>query len=332
MIQIQGLKMFVQSERYRKAMNLPSETTEEYTFLAKGEYNVNYVFYHPIWKKKLVLRVNISSQMHLDEQIEYEYHALKLLEKSKRTPKAYYVDGSKTVCPYGILVMEYIEGHSMNYKTEFLEGAKVLADIHAISVEDDRCLLHPKNPLCAVLEECEIMIQVYNQSNLSDEKIKKYIAKLMEKAWKIAKDNQEEAPYECCINTELNSTNFLINKTQSVLVDWEKPIKGDPAQDLGHFLAPTTTFWKTDILLDKTEVDTFLDEYIKSVNQRFDVNGVYERTKSYIAVNCMRGITWCAMAWIQYQSEEKLIRNESTWKKLNAYLEIEFLEKIEQYI
>ena len=32
------------------------------------------------------------------------------------------------------------------------------------------------------------------------------------------------------------------------MIDWEKPLWGDPAQDLGHMLAPTTTFWKTDVI------------------------------------------------------------------------------------
>ena len=49
------------------------------------------------------------------------------------------------------------------------------------------------------------------------------------------------------VNTELNSGNFLIDpQGVSSLVDWEKPLVSEPGQDLGHFLAPTTTFWKTD--------------------------------------------------------------------------------------
>ena len=39
------------------------------------------------------------------------------------------------------------------------------------------------------------------------------------------------------------------------------------------------------------------------------------------------GITWCAMAWVQYQQPDKLIFNESTFKKLNAYLDMDFLKK-----
>lgn len=76
------------------------------------------------------------------------------------------------------------------------------------------------------------------------------------------KSLKSDIPYHCCINTELNSTNFLVNdrddnEKEAYLVDWEKPLYGDPAQDLGHFLAPTTTFWKTDVILDQEQMDAF---------------------------------------------------------------------------
>ena len=36
------------SERaYREALDLPNEVTEEYAFLARGEYNENFFFIHP---------------------------------------------------------------------------------------------------------------------------------------------------------------------------------------------------------------------------------------------------------------------------------------------
>ena len=97
------------------------------------------------------------------------------------------------------------------------------------------------------------------------------------------------------------------NEKEAYLVDWEKPLYGDPAQDLGHFLAPTTTFWKTDVILDQEQIDAFLDTYIEKVNGRFDTTGLKKRTYIYIPVTCLRGITWCAMAWVQYQQPDKEI-------------------------
>ena len=136
--------------------------------------------------------------------------------------------------------------------------------------------------------------------------------------------------YRCIVNTELNSTNFLINDSgMSYLCDWEKPVISEPAQDLGHFLAPTTTFWKTDCILGPDEISSFIDAYIASVAGRFDVSGLKERVLTYIMITCLRGLTWCSMAYVEYKNPDKLIRNESTEKKLDAYLSDDFLTKIE---
>ena len=99
------ISSFIRNPEYRKAVALPDEITENYSLLAQGEYNINYIFAHPETMRKLILRVNTGSQMHLDRQIEYEAHALKLLSVSGRTPRVYYVDGSRRLSDHGILVM-----------------------------------------------------------------------------------------------------------------------------------------------------------------------------------------------------------------------------------
>ena len=77
-----GLKEYIQTKEYRESLGLSGQVTETYTMLAQGEYNRNYTFTHPITGQKLVLRINFGSQMHLKDQILYEYRALKLLENS----------------------------------------------------------------------------------------------------------------------------------------------------------------------------------------------------------------------------------------------------------
>ena len=108
MERIRGLEEYVKNKEYREALGLPKEKTENYELLAQGEYNINYAFTHPVTGKKLLLRVNCGSQMHLEHQIEYEAHALRLMEGSGRTPKVLYVDGSKKILEHGVLVMEYL--------------------------------------------------------------------------------------------------------------------------------------------------------------------------------------------------------------------------------
>ena len=73
-----------------------------------------------------------------------------------------------------------------------------------------------------------------------------------------------------------------------------------------------------------------MQEYLHNVYGRFDTDGLKERVDVYIPVTCLRGITWCAMAWIQYQDPQKAIFNESTFQKLKDYLSDDFLERIDQ--
>ena len=224
MERIRGLEEYVKNKEYREALRLPKEKTENYELLAQGEYNVNYAFTHPVTGKKLLLRVNCGSQMHLEHQIEYEAHALRLMEGSGRTPKVLYVDGSKKILEHGVLVMEYLPGHAMDYHTELMLAAPCLADIHSVPIpESEEILIHPQNPLKAILEECEEMFKVYLESPLGDGEKKTYIRELLDLGWKREAEIQLESGYQCCINTELNSTNLLINGEgkSNYLIDWE---------------------------------------------------------------------------------------------------------------
>lgn len=325
------LQKLVASPEYRTALALPEAVVEHYEPLAQGEYNRNYLFEHPADRKKLVLRVNYGSQMHLTHQIEYEANALRLLEPSGRTPKVRYVDGSLQYIAHGILVMDYLPGTALDYEKEadLQTAAHILSDIHRVPVPEDHGLLAPENSLRAILEECEAMAAVYFDSPLAPEEKKKRLRQLLDLAWKKADDLEGQPVRRCIINTELNNTNFLMGEGAGYLVDWEKPLYGDPAQDLGHFLAPTTTFWKTDVIFTEEQVERFLDCYCTLAADPTDVR---TRAKVFLQVTCLRGVTWCAMAWVEYRSPERALANESTRKKLDQYLEDRFLDLLESYV
>ena len=176
MERIQGLKEYVQTEHYLEGIGIGKEEQKEiqiaYQPLAQGEYNINYWFVHPLTGKKLVLRVNTGSQMHLENQIEYEYHALELLADSGRTPVPIFVDGSKKELPYGVMVMEFLEGSALDYRKNLMEAAECLADIHSVPVKETDGLISPSNPLQAILDECNQMVQTYYESDLGEEKKK----------------------------------------------------------------------------------------------------------------------------------------------------------------
>ena len=117
---------YINKSHIKEALEIPKSANLQLKPLGQGEYNINYSFIHPGNNKTMVLRINTASQMHLENQIEYEFNALKLLQKTKRTPKPHYVDGSKSILPYGVLVMEYIEGRPLDYNKDFKKAAAIL--------------------------------------------------------------------------------------------------------------------------------------------------------------------------------------------------------------
>ena len=327
------IERLIKSREYREGLGLPENVEEKYELLAAGEYNVNLSFIHPISGEKLILRINQGSQMHLESQIEYEANTLKLLKDSGRTPRLYYVDGSKKYLDKGILVMEYLPGVALDYEKDLMKAADILVDIHRQPLPVDNGLIRTGTGFSFVLDECEEMFKHYTESKYADKDIENRIRHLLDMGWKMSKSGEVsfDELYKCLINTELNSTNFLINEgAKSYLIDWEKAVFGYPAQDIGHFLAPTSTFWKTDIILTKSEIDDFITRYIEKAERHFDTNGIRETALAFIKINCLRGLSWCAMAYVQYREADKEIMNESTRIKLGQYLEDSFISGIEE--
>ena len=329
------LEQYLKRTEVREALGFPADVPIPLTLLGQGEYHVNYRFAHPETGHEYVLRVNTGSQMHLSDQIGYEYRALRLLEPTGRTPKVRYVDGSRTALPWGVLVMDYLPGRALDYHTDLPLAAQILADIHKLPVPADCGLIAPQRPLAAMVEECRAMVQVYfdfpDRNPCTEQGLRAMLDSLS--PWGEG-DPFSTAP-RAIINTELNSGNFLINGPgqPNYLVDWEKPLLADPAQDLGHFLAPTTTFWKTDCILTPAEREAFTTAYLEAVGDLEDRGGLRERLGAYLALTCLRGVTWCAMAYVEYQKPDRPIRNSFTYEKICTYLTPDFLERLmEEYV
>ena len=323
MIHSTHLKEYLHSPDFLSPLGLPAGTALDFSVLGQGEYNLNYAFSHPVTGQKLVLRINRGSQMHLHDQIGYEFSALRDLAPSGRTPKALFCDSVRNC-----LVMEYLPGRPLRYETDLAIGAEILADIHAVEIPGGCRLLEPENPLEAILDECRQMVQHYYTWKNADPEV----VRLLETLEKEISTKDLSAPTgirKCIVNTEVNSGNFLINPGgQSYLVDWEKPVISEPAQDLGHFLVPTTTFWKTDVILTPEDIRHFVRCYKKAAAGRFDTASLAERLPLYFTVTCLRGVTWCAMAYREYCQPGRDLRNADTFEKLKAYLQPDFLENL----
>ena len=296
---------------------------ENIELLGAGEYNINFTFNDRDLKK--VLRINMKSQMNLENQIEYEYETLQLLKDSGVTPKPYELVIETSLLPYKYLTMEFLKGRPLNYKTDMHIAAYLLSKVHN-TLYGDNNLINATNPFQLMFDECKQMAGEYLSWDKADEKVSFYINRFLEKCLTLIPEKYSIAN-PCIINTELNSGNFLIGegKEDSYVIDWEKALIGECEQDLAHFLAPTTTFWKTDIILSENEINEFLEEYRNYRN--FD----RKRFERYLIFNCLRGVTWCSMAFRQYSENDKMLMDDTTFKKIASYIELEFLEKVSAY-
>jgi len=322
------LKHIAESEAFRGWLGIGDGEEVEFDLLGHGEYNLNYSFNVPSCKDKLVLRIPMGSQMHLDNQARYEYEALRLLEPSGRTPKSLYIEDTSEVFPYGFLVMEFLPGQALSYECDLEKAAACLADIHNLEIPPENHLIAPQNPLNAILDECHTMFGFFLGCDSAPSETKKMISALLKRGESIA-ENAKDAGVRCLINTELNSRNFLVNdNAKTFLVDWEKPLYACPGQDLGHFLAPTTTLWKTDTILTGEEIQRFLKLYCGSSGRYSDTNALWADTLPFLTMNCLRGITWCAMAWVEYRSPDRVLKDSYTFEKIKFYITPDFLDRL----
>ncbi|HEY45039.1 MAG TPA: hypothetical protein G4O11_13755 [Anaerolineae bacterium] len=164
---------------------------------------------------------------------------------------------------------------------------------------------------------------------MADPDIREYLKEVL--AWAKTARHREayylSDPWPCIINTEVNSGNFIANRERGTLhlVDWEKPLWGDPSQDLSHFSVPTTTLWKTDYRMSTEDRRVFLDTYRQSIPDAHLRDTIEDRVRLRDPFNCLRGISWSAMAWVTYQTGDHQLRNQETFNKIHSYLEMEFL-------
>ena len=282
--------------------------------IGQGEYNINYRF-----DEHYVLRINTASQLGLgNRQIEYEFRCLQALEASGVTPKVYRYSLHGQYIPYGVLVMEYISGRPLSYHTDMETAAFLLAQVHNCPISSAAPFIRADQPFAALYEECCRMYAHYTAWDKKESFVCEYIERFFTAALAAGLDDHIENA--CIINTELNNRNFIIgeSKENSRIIDWEKPLIGECEQDLAHFLAPTTTHWKTETLLSAQERENFLSMYevYRPVNRI--------KFRKYLLFNCLRGITWCCMARVEYASQ-RAVSNPETFERIQEFLSRRFL-------
>ena len=324
---IQSVHDYIAASRLLDQLDLAKDY--QLSFLAQGEYNRNYLLQDR--EQRLVLRVNYGSQIAVDNQIEYEYHTLLALQNSGVTPRPLVVDGSFQHLPQGVLVMAYIEGRPLDYSCDIDVAAKIFAQIHATEISESQraIFIHEQQLFSDRFKEATHWLKdVWQSQYLSVEQ-----KDILQRVMRYAEDNCHreqyfiDSPLSCINNTEVNSHNFIINDQRPTLVDWEKAVVSDPCQDLTHFMALTTTRWKTESVLDEQQQELFFRAYLEAI-PAFQQASIRERVELYKPYLNLRAISWCAYAYVEYQRPDRAISNASTYKKLQEFLDVGFLKKL----
>lgn len=339
----------------REALCIGESAHLEPQFLGQGEHNENFWFADPETGEKFVLRVNVLSQPFHDDQISYEYSALELLQSSGVTPKPLFKDCSCSVLDHAALVMEFCEGEVLDFDNlrpgDLRCAAQLMADIHATPLPEKHSIFCPKDPLGTLFKECVERFEYYHGSAFEDARVTRWMEYFIKAAEPALETTCTPEDRSHLINTETLPSHFLIPTSSAAeaaaapsgsgvskasgrfcahpgkFVDWERPIIGEPAQDLAWFLSPTTTLWDSNYAFPTNEVESFLEDYLRAVDGRFEPGTFYERFRAYRMVTALRTATWCCKALVRYGTDGAY-QTPKTKEKLPLFLSEEIMEML----
>ncbi|MEF2144890.1 MAG: aminoglycoside phosphotransferase family protein [Desulfovibrionaceae bacterium] len=294
------------------------------SFLAQGEYNENWLVETSDGKR--VLRINHGSQLGIERQMEYEFTVLGLLAASGVTPRPIALSPDSCGLGRGAMLMEYLPGTPFDYVRDWPKAACVFARVHATPLPENHDLVVQRHPLRDIAAESLGLLRRYHEQHSLrpvGERLLRYhdeVTQLHERT----RDEFAEEPL-VLVNSEVNSGNFIVRDGKAWLVDWEKAVLSCRHQDLGHFLTPTTTLWKSDFRFDAAGRIAFLSAYAEAWREQtggsLDLEQLDRRTVLLERAVLLRGLSWCYMAFHEYGQDKRALHNPDTMLKIRHYLD-----------
>ena len=305
---------------------------EDVSFLARGEYSLNYIV--GSGGSNYVARLVTGTQigLPLGEQAAYEFGALGLLTPSDVTPEPYHVDPDPAGLPYPLILEQYLPGRPLNYAIDLAPAARCVAAIHNLGVPDgakETLQLHP-DPAPSILQESRELAAPYLEWDGASAESKNALRKGFEKIEKFLEQKGLFTGDDLSVvNYDLNTHNFVVDGSEAKLLDWEKARIAPRTQDLAHFLLPTTTLWRdaSATLLSEEQERLFIDTYL-SHTEVADTDRFYIQLEAMRTIVSLRAVSWCAWALQDTARKKRPITNEETLNKSREYLKPAFLERL----
>lgn len=286
------------------------------SFLASGEYNQNFLV--RCGSERLVFRINRGSQLGLADQIGYEFRALHCVAPSGVTPRPLRVHPGPAPFGGGVMLMEWLPGGPLAYERDLDAAARVFARIHALPPCPG--LLTQEDPVAAVAAESLALVKRYPDHRLTRER--SILLGYHERIVRLGEESRTlfAGDRPCVVNTEVNSGNFLVGPHGAFLVDWEKAVVSSRHQDLGHFLAPTTTLWRTETVIGPDRRRAFLAAYHDALDAAPPLEALDRLCAVMEKAVILRGLSWCFMASHEYAHGMKPLTDSLTREKIGLYM------------
>lgn len=217
-----------QVEEVCKKLN---ENLIEFSFLAKGNHNSNYII--KTTKNKYILRIEDNQQF---KNLKKEYNFLKSVN-SELGPKVFFFDNSHKIIPNDYLVEEFIFGKhpsERNLSNDFIvQMAKWFKNLHK----------NTKNASKPYLLKTKVKPYYGNylkyKDNIIDNELKQNLEYYISEALKILKENNTifaNRKTVSLLHNDTSSGNIFYKPNHIRLIDWEFVNYGLPERELVYFL------------------------------------------------------------------------------------------------
>lgn len=259
--------------------------------------------------------------------------------------------------PGGTLLMQWLPGRPLDYRADIRHAARVFAAVHAVPAPPATVVPPPgprphalppgvlvaqPDPVAAIAAESSALLDRHAGHPLAPRMAfaRDALLTCRDRVVRLAEDTRSLFATELPViaNTEVNSGNFLAPGGENAdapggpaapcgawLVDWEKAVVTSRYQDLGHFLSPTTTLWKTDFTFDAASRAAFLGAYRTALDAAGQpAPGAEEcaaKTEVMMRAVLLRGLSWCLMAWHEYAGGGRALTHADTFRTIERYLE-----------